>query len=78
MIKERYVQIDKGHCGGDRTLFNEIKEVLYDSKKFKVTEDTIVFTIIEIPKEQKRLGGRLNDDDKSGNNRYNNEKTKSN
>ena len=56
MVNERFLQIDKGHCGGDRNLFDSIKDVLHESKKFKVTEDPVVFTIIEIPTEQTRLG----------------------
>ena len=56
MTEDKYIQIDKGHCGGDRTLFEEIKEALYNSGKFRVTEDTMIFTIIkkpeEIPKEK--------------------------
>jgi len=47
-----YVQIDKGHCGGDRTLFAKIGEALTKTGKFKVIEDTMIVTIQEIVEKE--------------------------
>jgi len=59
MSTDNYVSIDKGHCAGDRKLFIKIKKTLEESKRFKITEDFVVFTIIEIPQEQKILSSGI-------------------
>ena len=41
----RSLQIDMTKCGGDKSLFNDLKIELEKSGKFEVIRDTLIFTI---------------------------------
>ena len=52
MVNPRYMQIPEGKIVGDKTIIDEIIEIVNMQGKFAIVKDSLVITIIENPKKE--------------------------
>ena len=66
----KYLQIDKGNCAGNRSLFDDIKKDLEKTGKYEIEENEVIFTIKEKEvkkKEVKKIAGKRTGKNNEGN-----------